>query len=79
MAGLDHDAHIDAIERESAAFVAAGTAVDSDARVPSCPDWSADDLLRHVGIVQRWATGKVAERRTERVWSDDVAGSVGSA
>jgi uncharacterized protein (TIGR03083 family) len=69
---MDHDAHTDAIERESAAFVAAAMAVDSDARVPSCPDWSADDLLRHVGIVQRWAAGQVEERRTERVWTDDV-------
>jgi uncharacterized protein (TIGR03083 family) len=73
MSGMDHEAHIDAIGRESAAFVDAATAVDSDARVPSCPDWTADDLLRHVGIVQRWATGQVAERRTERVWTDDVA------
>ena len=72
MSAMDHDAHIDAIERESATFVAAAAAVDSDARVPSCPDWTADDLLRHVGIVQRWATGQVAERRAERVWTDDV-------
>ena len=57
MARLDHDAYIDAIERESAAFVAAAAAVDADAPVPSCPDWTVDDLLRHVGIVQRWATG----------------------
>ena len=54
---MDHDAHTDAIERESAAFVAAATEVDANARVPSCPDWTADDLLRHLGIVQRWATG----------------------
>jgi len=70
--GLDHDAHIDAIERESAAFVGAAAAIDSDARVPSCPDWTVDDLLRHVGVVQRWATAQVGERRTERVWTDDV-------
>jgi uncharacterized protein (TIGR03083 family) len=72
MPAMDHEAYIDAIERESATFIAAAASVDSDARVPSCPDWTADDLLRHVGIVQRWATGQVAERRTERVWTDDV-------
>ena len=69
---LDHRAHTDAIERESAAFVGVGAGLESDARVPSCPDWTVDDLLRHVGIVQRWATEQVAERRTERVWSNDV-------
>jgi uncharacterized protein (TIGR03083 family) len=63
--GMDHDEHIDAIERESAAFVVAATAVDSDARVPSCPDWSADDLLRHLGTVQRWAAGMVEQRAAE--------------
>jgi len=72
MAGFDHDSFTDAIERESATFVAVATTIDSDARVPSCPDWTADDLLRHVGIVQRWATGQVEERRTERVWVGDV-------
>jgi uncharacterized protein (TIGR03083 family) len=72
MARFDHDSFTDAIERESAAFVAAATTTDSGAPVPSCPDWTVDDLLRHVGIVQRWATGQVAERRTERVWVGDV-------
>jgi uncharacterized protein (TIGR03083 family) len=65
MAGMDHVTHTDAIERESATFVAAGAAVAFDARVPSCPDWSADDLLRHVGTVQRWAAGMVERRATE--------------
>jgi uncharacterized protein (TIGR03083 family) len=69
---LDHDAYTDAIERESAVFVGVAAALECDARVPSCPDWTVDDLVRHVGIVQRWATGQVAERRTERVWNDDV-------
>jgi len=69
---MDHDAYVDAIERESATFVTVATTTDSDAPVPSCPDWTVDDLLRHVGIVQRWATEQVAERRTERVWVGDV-------
>ena len=72
MERLDHDAHTDAIERESAVFVGVGSTLESDARVPSCPDWTVDDLLRHVAIVQRWATEQVAERRTERVWVEGV-------
>jgi uncharacterized protein (TIGR03083 family) len=65
MSGMNHDAHTDAIEGESAVFVAAAAAVDADARVPSCPDWVVDDLLRHVGTVQRWAAGMVEQRATE--------------
>jgi uncharacterized protein (TIGR03083 family) len=32
---------------------------DLDARVPSCPDWSLRDLVRHLGGVHRWAAGFV--------------------
>ena len=39
--------------------------VDPDAPVPSCPDWVARDLIRHLGGVHRWATGYVAEARPE--------------
>jgi uncharacterized protein (TIGR03083 family) len=62
---MDHEAHIDAIEYESAAFVAAAAAASPAARVPSCPDWAVDDLVRHVGTVQRWATGMVEQRAVE--------------
>jgi uncharacterized protein (TIGR03083 family) len=65
---MDHGAHIDAIEHESAVFVAAAAAASGDARVPSCPDWAVDDLVRHVGTVQRWAAGMVEQRATEPAW-----------
>jgi uncharacterized protein (TIGR03083 family) len=72
MAGLDHEAHVDAIEAESALFVASAAASDADARVPSCPDWTVDDLLRHVGTVQRWAAGMVEQRATEPAWRGEI-------
>jgi uncharacterized protein (TIGR03083 family) len=52
---LDYLAHI---ASESARFgtVMAGTA--PDARVPTCPDWDADDLLWHLGEVQ-WFWGTI--------------------
>ena len=31
-------------------------------RVPTCPDWSADDLIWHLGEVQ-WFWGEIAQRR----------------
>jgi uncharacterized protein (TIGR03083 family) len=69
---MDHEAHTDAIERESAAFVAAAAATSGDVRVPSCPDWAVDDLVRHVGTVQRWAAGMVERRATEPAWRGEI-------
>jgi uncharacterized protein (TIGR03083 family) len=50
---LDFDAHL---ARESDAFLEAVLAADPDARVPGCPEWTADDLLSHLARVQQfWA------------------------
>jgi uncharacterized protein (TIGR03083 family) len=43
-------------ESERFAAVLSGTA--PEARVPTCPDWNADDLLWHLGEVQ-WFWGRV--------------------
>jgi uncharacterized protein (TIGR03083 family) len=51
---MDFNAHI---ADESARFVEALRTTPADARVPTCPDWDADDLLWHLGEVQEfWAT-----------------------
>lgn len=58
---LDYLGHL---ARESALF---GHAIDSaaqDARVPTCPDWTADDLLWHLGEVQ-WFWGTIVRERTD--------------
>jgi uncharacterized protein (TIGR03083 family) len=52
---LDYIAYL---ARESARFAEAIREVPPDARVPSCPDWTADDLLWHLGEVQ-WFWGTV--------------------
>ena len=65
---LDYLAHLG---RESARFAEAVRLARPDARVPSCPDWDADDLLWHLAEVQSfWATivadgvpGEEAEKR----------------
>jgi uncharacterized protein (TIGR03083 family) len=44
----------------------AARAAGPSARVPGCPGWSVQDLLRHVGAVHRRFGLVIAERRTER-------------
>jgi len=58
-------AHIDALQAEGELMAAATAAADPDAAVPTCPEWTVRDLVRHLGGVHRWATGFVASGRTE--------------
>jgi uncharacterized protein (TIGR03083 family) len=52
---IDYLAHL---ARESALFGHALDGAAADARVPTCPDWNADDLLWHLGEVQ-WFWGTI--------------------
>ncbi|MGN6676842.1 MAG: maleylpyruvate isomerase N-terminal domain-containing protein [Streptosporangiaceae bacterium] len=52
---IDYLGHL---ARESALFGHALDGAAADARVPTCPDWNADDLLWHLGEVQ-WFWGTI--------------------
>jgi len=52
---LDYLGHL---ARESALFGHAMNGAAADVRVPSCPDWNADDLLWHLAEVQ-WFWGTI--------------------
>ena len=60
MQSLDYLAHL---ERESARFLHAVQAAAPDAPVPTCPDWTADDLLWHLAEVQ-WFWGEILRTGT---------------
>ena len=55
---LDYLAHL---ARESARFVEVLAQTRSETRVPTCPDWDADDLLWHLAEVQ-WSWGTIVSR-----------------
>ncbi len=66
---MDFIAHVRA---ESARFAAVLADADPTARVPSCPDWTAADLVWHLGEVQLfWAT-IVAERLDDPGAADEA-------
>jgi uncharacterized protein (TIGR03083 family) len=52
------------LARESALFGHAIDGAAQDAPVPTCPDWTADDLLWHLGEVQ-WFWGTIVRERTD--------------
>ncbi|MFC0600842.1 maleylpyruvate isomerase N-terminal domain-containing protein [Streptomyces palmae] len=47
------------------------------AQVPTCPEWTMADLLRHVGGAHRWAETIVRTRATEVVRGDQVPNGIG--
>jgi uncharacterized protein (TIGR03083 family) len=70
-------AHIDALRTEGERMAAAAAVADPDGAVPTCPEWTVRDLIRHMGGVHRWATGYVASGQTEpsRAGLDEVVGT----
>ena len=65
MTRLTHDLYLDHIRNESQRFRAALADCDPDARVPSCPDWNAADLLWHLGAEVQGFWAGIVEHRPE--------------
>ena len=69
---LEYPTYLDHIRRESARFREVLADCDPSARVPSCPDWDAADLLWHLAGVQlSWA--KVVRHRPHSPEDPEIA------
>ncbi len=64
--------YLDHLDRESRRFTGVLAGVDPAVLVPSCPDWSAADLVWHLTEVQ-WFWGSIAEGR---LTDDDAVDAV---
>ncbi|WP_210571388.1 maleylpyruvate isomerase family mycothiol-dependent enzyme [Streptomyces sp. GESEQ-4] len=49
------------LDWEGQLLASAAAEAGTDVKVPTCPDWQVRDLLRHTGMVHRWAAGFVNE------------------
>ncbi|MFF2412596.1 maleylpyruvate isomerase family mycothiol-dependent enzyme [Streptomyces sp. NPDC058092] len=56
--------HINTLAAEGHLLAAAAQEAGTGAPVPTCPDWQVRDLLRHTGVVHRWATAFLVEGHT---------------
>jgi uncharacterized protein (TIGR03083 family) len=74
---VDREGWIERLAHDGEAMAVAVGRASLDDRVPTCPDWTVRDLTKHLGMVHRWATGYVADRRTEmwQVEDDDIVGT----
>jgi len=69
---LTTDDHLARLRAEGERLGRVATATPSDARVPGCPGWDMDALVRHIGDVHRWAAAIVRDRIQERPRIDSV-------
>jgi uncharacterized protein (TIGR03083 family) len=65
------------LEREGAAFGCAAEKAGLDASVPTCPEWTVRDLVRHIGYVHRWAATYVREARLGVLDDEEEEAAVG--
>ena len=62
---MDFGTWMGALREEGARMAEVAAGVSPGAPVPSCPDWSVRDLVRHTGWVHRWARLMISESRME--------------
>ncbi|MCX4669067.1 maleylpyruvate isomerase family mycothiol-dependent enzyme [Streptomyces sp. NBC_01381] len=53
--------HLQILDAEGKLLAGAAETAGTDAEVATCPGWQVRDLLRHTGVVHRWAAAFVAE------------------
>ncbi|HET6856339.1 MAG TPA: maleylpyruvate isomerase family mycothiol-dependent enzyme [Streptomyces sp.] len=61
---MDIAGHINCLDRDGQLLAAAAERAGPAAEIPVCPGWQVRDLLRHTGMVHRWATKYVLEGHT---------------
>ncbi len=67
---MDIEQQIARIRADGEALAVAAEDGPLDARVPGCPEWDVDALVRHIGDVHRWAATVVRDRAQERLRLD---------
>jgi uncharacterized protein (TIGR03083 family) len=78
MTVLAHERYCDEIAHQAGQLrVILTSGADLDATVPTCPDWSLEDLVRHVGRALRWTGLLVRTRAEEDVPIDRAPGAAG--
>ena len=69
---FDTDAYVAVTAREGAAVARVAATGDLDATVPSCPRWSLQKLVGHLGWVYNWVSEHIEQRSATMLNRDDV-------
>lgn len=71
---MDHRDHCGLLEVEVDRFARVLDVTDRSVQVPTCPEWTVEDLARHLGRVHRWAESLVralSEKPTRQPLTDE--------
>lgn len=78
MTSLPHDRYCDEIAHQIGLLRSVVTSgADLSATVPTCPDWTLEQLVRHVGGALRWVELIVRSRAEEEIPEEQVPGFAG--
>src|SRR4051812_9354896 len=69
---LPADRYLSSVQADSVAIADAARG-GLDTAVPSCPEWTVEQLVSHLGSVHQWARELVSRRATERLSRRDLA------
>jgi uncharacterized protein (TIGR03083 family) len=64
---MNHAEHCDALALEVERFAVATSLMSGDTVVETCPGWTVDDVVVHLGAIHRWADELVRTRSTVRI------------
>ena len=62
---MDLNSYLAVLAAEATALAAAADEAGLEAPVPTCPGWTVNDLVLHMGEVHRWATAVLTSRATK--------------
>ncbi|MFC7907361.1 maleylpyruvate isomerase family mycothiol-dependent enzyme [Streptomyces nigra] len=78
MTTLAHDRYCDEIDHQVGLLRTVVTSgADLSATVPTCPDWSLEQLVRHTGEALRWVELMVRTRAEKEIPEETVPGAQG--
>ncbi len=77
MTTLSHDRYCDEVARQIDLLRATLTGADLSDTVPTCPDWTLSQLVRHTGGAVRWSERLVATRAERNIPDEDVPDAAG--
>ncbi|MEU6123112.1 maleylpyruvate isomerase family mycothiol-dependent enzyme [Streptomyces sp. NPDC047123] len=72
MTTLGHERYCDEVVRQIDLLRATLTGADLSLTVPTCPDWTLAELVRHTGGAVRWSERLVATRAETDIPDEDV-------